>query len=64
MKQRKSRTSNKKINREVILVLNEAKTVLLQLDQRHNGECYNPLEEDCQCTLCKINKVLKSTGVK
>lgn len=39
-------------------VLKETKEVLLQLDHRHNGRCYNPTENDCNCTLCKIDKVL------
>ena len=44
---------------ELLAVLKEAKEVLLQLDHRHNGKCYNPTENDCKCTLCKIDKVLK-----
>lgn len=39
--------------------LKDCKTVFLQLDTRHNGKCYNKgMEENCQCTLCKINRVL------
>lgn len=44
---------------ELIAALKEAKEVLLQLDHRHNGKCYNPTENDCNCTLCTIDKVLK-----
>jgi hypothetical protein len=44
--------------RELISVLKEAKEVLLQLDHRHNGKCYNPASENCDCTICKITKVL------
>jgi hypothetical protein len=40
-------------------VLKEAKEVLLQLDHRHNGKCYNPTETDCNCTLCKINSAIQ-----
>lgn len=47
------------IKDELISVLKEAKEVLLQLDHRHNGTCYNPTENDCNCTLCTIDKVLK-----
>ena len=43
---------------ELLSVLKEAKEVLLQLDHRHNGKCYNPTENECNCTLCKIDKVL------
>jgi len=44
---------------ELLAALKEAKEVLLQLDHRHNGKCYNPTENDCKCTLCTIDKVLK-----
>lgn len=44
---------------ELEAVLKEAKEVLLQLDHRHNGRCYNPLETDCNCTLCKINSAIQ-----
>ena len=44
---------------ELLAALKEAKEVLLQLDHRHNGKCYNPTENDCNCTLCTIDKVLK-----
>jgi len=40
-------------------LLKEAKEVLLQLDHRHNGKCYNPVSERCDCTLCKIDSVIK-----
>ena len=43
---------------ELEQTLKEAKEVLLQLDHRHNGKCYNPTENECNCTLCKIDKVL------
>jgi hypothetical protein len=47
------------IKDELISVLKEAKEVFLQLDHRHNMKCYNPTENDCKCTLCTIEKVLK-----
>ena len=43
---------------ELESALQEAKEVLLQLDHRHNGKCYSPGEIECNCTLCKIDKVL------
>lgn len=43
---------------ELLAALKEAKEVLLQLDHRHNGKCYNPTQNDCDCTLCTIDKVL------
>jgi hypothetical protein len=43
---------------ELEQALSEAKEVLLQLDHRHNGKCYNPASENCDCTICKIEKVL------
>jgi hypothetical protein len=54
---------NKKVDtdKSLISLLEEVKTVLLQLDNRHNGHCYNPLEENCSCTLCKINNVLETS---
>lgn len=45
---------------ELLEALKEAKEVLLQLDHRHNGKCYNPTESDCNCTLCRIDKVIKT----
>lgn len=47
---------------ELLDVLKEAKEVLIQLDHRHNGKCYNPTEADCKCTLCKIERVLKKAS--
>jgi hypothetical protein len=44
---------------ELLEALLEAKEVLLQLDHRHNGKCYNPGSENCNCTLCKIESVIK-----
>lgn len=49
-----------KIKSEVEL-LKEAKQVLLQIDLRNNGKCYNNgVLDNCQCTLCKINKFLEN----
>ena len=49
-----------KINSEIEL-LKEAKQVLLQIDLRNNGKCYNNgVLDNCQCTLCKINKFLEN----
>jgi hypothetical protein len=45
---------------ELIEALKEAREVLLQLDTRHNGKCYNPSETDCSCTLCRITRVLNN----
>lgn len=55
-----SKIKKRKLDTDVLEVIKESKYVLLQLDQRHNGKCYNPMEDNCQCTLCKIEKVLKS----
>lgn len=46
---------------ELLSLLAEAKEVLIQLDHRHNGKCYNPGATDCDCTLCKIEKSLNKT---
>ena len=49
-----------KLNSEIEL-LKEAKQVLLQIDLRNNGKCYNNgVLDNCQCTLCKINKFLEN----
>ena len=49
-----------KIKSEIEL-LKEANKVLLQIDLRHNGKCYNNgVLDNCQCTLCKINKFLEN----
>jgi len=45
-------------NNQLRKILQDAKEVLLQLDHRHNGKCYNPVSESCNCTLCKIDQVL------
>lgn len=39
-------------------LLSEAKEVLLQIDHRNNGKCYNPVEINCNCTTCKISNFL------
>lgn len=52
------KASNEKLIAELLAALKEAKEVLLQLDHRHNGKCYNPAQSDCDCTLCKIDKIL------
>lgn len=49
---------------ELLAVIKEAKEVLLQLDSRHNGKCYNPVETDCLCTLCKINRIINKAESK
>ena len=46
---------------DLLEALIEARDVLIQLDHRHNGKCYNPTETDCNCTLCKINNAIKQT---
>jgi hypothetical protein len=43
---------------ELEAALLEAKEVLLQLDHRHNGKCYNPGLEKCNCAFCRINEVI------
>lgn len=49
---------------EMLAVIKEAKQVLLQLDSRHNGKCYNQVETDCLCTLCKINRIINKAESK
>ncbi len=46
---------------DVLEVLKEVKEVLMEFDPRLNGMCYNPGSEDCECTLCKIDKLKTST---
>lgn len=59
----KERKANGKLigtSPEMLQLLIEAKEVLLQLDTRLNGTCYNPGSVgNCECTLCKISKVIK-----
>jgi hypothetical protein len=49
---------------DLLKALIEAKEVLLQLDHRHNGKCYNPASiETCTCTLCKIDNAINKATV-
>jgi hypothetical protein len=50
---------DKQVYDELLKALLEAKEVLLQLDHRHNGKCYNPGSEKCNCTLCRIETIIK-----